>query len=366
MSLQQLSYRSNGYDLLNIDQCIESLSKMIKHNNNLFNNKTQFIKQAGLSIKFLGKGGQGIAYLLQSDKCGSVVIKISKINDETKNEIFFLNSVKNIVDKNICPHFVYNYENKIISNNYYFFNEYANGTLENWTEDEHSVEEWNSFLFQILYGIYVFQKKLKSFHADLKPKNILFKRIQKGFFKYIIENNEYYVPTCGYLFIISDFGKSQSILKNNNVMDNESILAHIKNNTDLENIEALPKRILVSAIEKKFSGSLVEFKKYVDQKNDDKFESYFLSEKRKIDVELSKYPDYIKNKMLLRSIIYYAIEKKYINVDNIEHNFFKMKYPPSIIVAKMENLLKKSINEQISNFLFYSERKTDILAEFKI
>lgn len=359
-----LNYRSNNFDTNNINDCILNVLDLSKKNFNLMNNIKNDMHFSDYTIKFLGKGGQGTAYLLFSKKCGYIVFKISKINKETENEIFFLKMVKILVDNRICPNFIYNYENKIINNYYYTFNEYANGTLEDWMKEDHSVNEWKSFMFQILYGIFVFQDKIKSYHADLKPKNILFKRIQEGYFKYTIYNDNYYVPTHKYLFLISDFGKSQSLIKQNNQLNNESITAFIKNNADLEHIESLPKRILVSAIEKKFKYNLKEFLKFMEQMNDKNFRSYYNSEKSKIEIELSKYPENIKNKMLLRSIIYYAIEKKYIKPTDIPKYLFDMKYPPLEIVNDLEKISSDSILNILKNFNEYKEKSSNILEEF--
>ena len=364
-----LEYRYNSKITNDITNCINEIKKINYKQKKMLgeikNNIKKNFKINDSEIEYLGKGGQGIVYLLKSLKCGSVVFKISNINKESSKEIFFLKKIKNIIDNDICPHFIYSYTQEIFDNKYYMFMEFADGTLENWLEEHHTVQEWKSFMFQILYGVFVLQEKLQTYHADLKPKNILYKKIKNGYFKYIINNETYYVPTYGYLFLIADFGKSQSMLLSNNEISNESIIAFIKDNNDLEHIESLPKRILVSALEKKYN--FEGFVEFMDGQMDANFKNYLNSEKEKIYLDLSKYPEYIKKKMLLRSIIYYAIEKKYISVSSIPEKYFQMKFPPEMISDDLEKIfsLKDPVYKILTSFYEYKINKdTDIIKTF--
>lgn len=362
------NYRQNIYNVNNIENCIKhiyELDKNIKYSlmdvkKNKYMKKDLVVKNC--KIHFLGKGGQGIVYLLESKGCGHVVFKITKVNNETKNEVFFLTEATKLINNKITPNFIYNYANKIIYNYYYIFNEYADGTLEQWAENNHTIEEWKSFMFQILDSIFILQNKLKTYHADLKPKNILYKKIKNGYFKYIINDNTYFVPTFGYLFMISDFGKSQSLLLSNNIISDESIKGFINSNSDLEHIQSLPKRIIVSALEQKYNNNMENLINLINNYNDERFVYYFNSEKEKINLGLSKYPTYIKNLMLLRSIIYYAIEKKYININDIPKNLFKMKYPPHEVNVLLEYIfsLKIPINEILEQNFFEYKIKQEI------
>jgi len=277
------------------------------------------------NMKVLGKGGQGIVYLYESNKCGQSAVKVSKNIPESINEIFFLKETKKLVDRKVCPHFVYNYCSRKEGNRMYIYNEYADGTLEEWFKSHHTENEWKSMLFQLLYAIYVFQKKLGGVHNDLKPKNILFKKIIGGIFEYVISGKKYYVPTHGYLFMMADYGKSESLLQDKH--NREKVESLIKTDSDYEYIYTLPKRILVSAAQNKFKNMDV-FLKTIREKIDDKFTTYMESEKNKINNDLSKYPQKIRDNMLLRSMIYYAIEREIIKIGNIESEYFVMKYPP--------------------------------------
>lgn len=279
-------------------------------------------------VKILGKGGQGTVYLYDDSECGISALKISKNIVESHNELFFLEHTKKLVDDKVCPNFVYNYCGFTHEKEVYILNEYADGTLENWLTSRHDEQEWFSMLFQIICSLYVFQRKIFAVHNDLKPKNILFRRITQGELKYIIHGNTYCVPTYGNLFMMADYGKSVSSLQKNS--HEEEISSMIKMNADYEYINTLPKRILVSAIQKKYMTLENLFKK-LNIHRDDRFTTYMEHERDKIDRDLAKYPQNIKDRMLMRSVVYYMIERKLIKKSNIEDNFFYEKYPPDIV-----------------------------------
>ncbi|NQX84263.1 MAG: serine/threonine protein kinase [Mycoplasmataceae bacterium] len=49
--------------------------------------------------------------------------------------------------------------------------------------------------------------KLHFIHRDIKPANILYYKIKSGgYFTYVINGKNYYIPNFGYLIIINDFG----------------------------------------------------------------------------------------------------------------------------------------------------------------
>ena len=71
--------------------------------------------------------------------------------------------------------------------------------------------------------------------------------------------------------------------------------------------------------------------------------------------------------MLLRSIIYYAIEKKYISVSSIPEKYFQMKFPPEMISDDLEKIfsLKDPVYKILTSFYEYKINKdTDIIKTF--
>lgn len=189
----------NGLNVYDLDKCKENIQK--------FN--TQHAHNE------IGTGFQSVVYLLNNEKCGSIVIKKyfkEKISEMDK-ELYNLLEVKNLIIKNICPHFVYMYgydkKNRLI------LLEYLDGDIKKLYKN-FSINLSNdfvySFFFQILYGIQCEYEILHILHHDLLPNNILKKSIDENkVFVYTINNEKYYVPTFGNLFVISDYGQSYKV-----------------------------------------------------------------------------------------------------------------------------------------------------------
>ena len=96
-------------------------------------------------------------------------------------EYYYLSKVKQIIDDNICPNFIYMYEKY----NNFLLMEYADGDLESFFKiKKFSDEIFYSMILQILIGILVLHKNLKTFHNDLKPKNIFYKKISMDKYKF--------------------------------------------------------------------------------------------------------------------------------------------------------------------------------------
>jgi len=71
---------------------------------------------------------------------------------------------------------------------------------------------FNSFIFQIISGIYSIHKLAKICHFDLHGGNILISNVElNGYWLYNINNNDYYIPNYGYILKIWDFGRSMII-----------------------------------------------------------------------------------------------------------------------------------------------------------
>jgi len=66
-----------------------------------------------------------------------------------------------------------------------------------------------SILFQILAGLHAIQMSGQILHNDIKVKNILYYKVRPGgYWKYIVNNKNFYIPNYGYIFILNDFGVS--------------------------------------------------------------------------------------------------------------------------------------------------------------
>jgi len=126
-----------------------------------------------------------------------------------------------LVLQNICPHYVLNYNRRIkerysiCSDEYPYKNIIYNeliendneyNTFESWVQEYHTNITWYVAYFQIIVSIYAMLKYFNMSHFDLHSRNVLVKNVKKGgFYKYIIDNKEYYLPNIGYIFFINDY-----------------------------------------------------------------------------------------------------------------------------------------------------------------
>jgi len=200
----------------------------------LKNNKLTFDDFAKTSV--LGEGVQGKVYKycnnnsciaikkVYLDKTQSKYITTNKNNTKAalKNTLFielFANKLINkLLLENVCPNFVFFYNNEfeerdgICNEEYpyasYFYNEYIDNSesLRKYVKNKTIKVLYNIF-FQIITALYTIQKHFGLLHLDLHCDNILIRKIKKGgHFKYIINNIEYLVPNLGFLVVINDFG----------------------------------------------------------------------------------------------------------------------------------------------------------------
>lgn len=351
--MEDLAYRLNDKNVISFDMCLKEIKTIhINILKLLFDKiiKTFNYNNNSMKISFLGKGAQGNVYLVNTSKCGYIVLKISKC-DKTCPDIEMIPKIKKIVDKHIAPNFLYYYDIIQIGDYELTLSEYANGTLIDWLKNEHTVDEWKSFLFQFLIGVYCIQNNLKAYHSDLKPKNVFYKNLLKNIYlKYEFSSGKVFtVPTFNYLFVIADTGGMQSLLLPTNKLNSNSIKMYIDSNIDLEYIVALYKKILVSALGEIYKFNINDLLEIINKKNDVYFNQYFEDKKKEIDEENPTLNDYLKNKILFNSVGYYIVEKKYIDIDDITNK--NLKLPPKEIITYFHSLEKKYMNVSISDLL---------------
>ena len=194
-----LSYRKNiddNYNLKKLDKCLDLVNK---------------------NIKFpLSSGKQGNTYKIHSELCGSAVLKEIFLQDE-KNDIRKITNLehrvltllkKQIINEFKCPNFIeiYHYDHK----KPYILMEYADGDCRFLFKDKYyETEIYEIFICQILIALLCLHSQTIIYHRDVKPANILYKNIEKNIiFHYRINNEDYYIPTNGYLFMLADFGRA--------------------------------------------------------------------------------------------------------------------------------------------------------------
>lgn len=303
--------------------------------------------------KFICKGGSGYIFNLIIQKNNYKLKTSLKFVESNHNEIKyknFLNSkfknwneliilrhcTKYVID-GLTQNLLINYSFKVCPKIKYIllYNELADCDFEKWICEERNELEWKSFLFQFWCTLYLLQKKLKLVHNDLRLPNILFIKIKSGgYWKYEIDDDEYFVPNMGYVFIIWDFGSAQS-LNFSNARNKEYVKNKLEANIDLMYIHDLYKRLRVLLLENLFDiDQLEKFFITTEEKNIYKIE-YNKNKQRFTD-------DRFKKKFKL-ALIYYLIEKN--RFDDLLKSYRQVKslvkMPPQSI-----DLLLKELNDK--------------------
>jgi hypothetical protein len=212
---------------------------------------------------FINENNKNIECNVNSQKGNMRVYKIltSDINiqNKIKDEVRYYKDIRDIIKTKVCPNFVLSYG--MVVGNYtidwnniaYMKNEIPKSSdnsfclvnltesisqnIINWaspvinTKDANDVlvtimtntgsknlNKWKNILFQLLVAIYILIKKDIIFNNFSLENNVYIKSIGSGIFKYwkyIINNVEYFVPNHGYLVMIdSNFKHSNIGLKN--------------------------------------------------------------------------------------------------------------------------------------------------------
>lgn len=174
--------------------------------------------------KELGRGEQGIVFKAVVQK-EHVTIKQIHMDEESKfkndplskqalkHSVFIesaaMKLTNDLVLTKICPHFPLHYCVKYKGTTAVHINEFICNaiTFSEWVQYEHSEKTWDSVQFQIVHAIYCMQKYLNMTHLDLHSDNVIIQKVpSQGDWLYTINNEEYYVPNCGYIVYIIDFG----------------------------------------------------------------------------------------------------------------------------------------------------------------
>ena len=220
-------------------------------------------------------------------------ITIQKISNKEKfDKIIFYNKLtNNLIKKNICPNFIIMYDGDKLGLNVSM--EHVDGTLLDFIKINLNKKIIVSGLFQIIYSIMILQKKIKTFHTNLVIQNIFYKKIDKKikYFKYIIDDYEYLVPTYGYLFMIGNFEKAQTLIDNKifaNDLNKKDIEFGINYNLDFDGLRKIVNKIFES--DKLKSDKFELMKLIFESKNDIKeiLKDYFYELFNKSNTKIKK------------------------------------------------------------------------------
>ena len=224
-----------------------------KNSKNVCINNTGDINLFSLmtDCKLLSKGGKDgevyVAKFIKINKMLKLTLKVIPINEDEKNnkysshyrswrEVKAIKMTSQLVKKRICPNFQLYYGDYICNyceySNPYFKNkgmdsciiimkEYSEENLHDlivnfnncnkYLKKSENLKEllWKTVFFQIISGLYCMKHYYQLIHGDLHWENILVNKVSdKGYWNYIINGINYYIPNTGYTFHISDFGRS--------------------------------------------------------------------------------------------------------------------------------------------------------------
>lgn len=256
------------------------------------------------NYKLLGSGVQGSVYEIKNNKYTWTVkttyIRFARY--EPYRELYFSDLVKNKRNP-----FLKYYDCSVINNTCYLSMQRAEDNMIDWCMKSRSVDEWKSFIYQIIIGVLKMQK-LNMIHNDLQPKNILYD-MRRASIVYKIKDKTYNFQS-NYLFYIADFGISVHPELFVNLLSKENIQ---NKNFDMKRFSRFPKKIRSINIEKKYN-----YEELLNKLNELENNEY----NQKLNNLLKKTKDWWfntkqdKHEFIHRQMAYYYIKKGYFDETN--------------------------------------------------
>ncbi|AYV77588.1 MAG: serine/threonine protein kinase [Dasosvirus sp.] len=285
--------------------------------------------------RFLGKGGDGTVYLIsfEGDERAVKIYKNAHLDQIIKE--FYITGLLQEMDKvnfNIIKmyHYYLSFSRPVM------VMEIMSGTLSDWTKTIInnkiiSTSEidmyWVSMIFQVTYSLMTINT-YNILHNDAKPKNILFKNNKQNELReYILPNGKKYSVPVPYIFKISDFSKAQIIGSKLNNMTDQTIKTNILNRYDIYELSHILDRILVDYLILDYK--LSDIQNMMDKQMQDVY--------RKMNDQFKSLPEKIRNRLLLRGMIYYLIDHQMINTQELikKHNLI---FPSKSVQELLRNL----------------------------
>ena len=291
----------------------------------------------GKTYKYITKGGEGLIYEY-NNKIIKIYIKYD-INIVIKE--FYVIGLLNELDRELHKNIITMDKYYLSTINPVLIMERMDGTLQEWiniiiknnklTQDEID-NLWMSMIFQVTYGVYVLNK-LNIVHNDMIPKNILYKFNKDNVSeKYNIDGIIYEVPVT-YIFKIADFGRVQILNTSLNILSNGEIKDKLDKRDDLYKLSRIIYRIFVNY---SYDVDYNKLNKLIDK--NEEFKKYRTNKKNEF---MNNYQGSIKNKLFVRSLIYYAIENDIIDKNEIikKHSLIM---PSNKVIYILNNLIDTS------------------------
>lgn len=94
------------------------------------------------------------------------------------------------------------------SSYYVIINELADSDLETWFKRKHTTSQYESIFMQLMFAIFSFHT-IDHLHNDAHLGNFLIHKIKPGgYWRYQFNDENIYVPNCGYLLVMWDPGRA--------------------------------------------------------------------------------------------------------------------------------------------------------------
>ena len=309
---------------------------------------------------YVGKGGEGVVYKLD-DKVIKIYTKVEMEMIIQEFYVFGLLQELEALNKNVVQMYKY----YLSLSNPVIIMELMDGDLTKWCDmmvkntdpsvkiltDKEFDQQWLGMIFQVTYGL-MFLNHLKILHTDTKAKNILYEKtanFSTDTNEYKIANKIYDVPSM-FQFKISDFGAIQIVGSGSNRMTDDEIISRIKKRTDLYELSRILYRVVVNYGINDYDWTNIN----EIIKSDISHREYYDNEKKHLDKELSHVPQKVRDKMLLRSMIYYSIENDIISKDEIikKHS---LRMPSNSINAVLDKLTDLDIKNVFDLFSIFAK-----------
>lgn len=171
--------------------------------------------------QLLGNGEEAMVYNSCVDLDNNCIpntqfaLKVVEKISETEHDVLL--KCNQLLENNICQNVPLTYYISSCNSCYMInskqcnviANELATSDLNSWFKTKRTKKEINSMVFQVCAGIYTLFKLIRVSHNDLHFGNILVHKCQKGgYWKYTIDDKNYYIENCGFIFTLWDFTKS--------------------------------------------------------------------------------------------------------------------------------------------------------------
>lgn len=183
--------------------------------------------------------------------------------------------------------------------------EYFDDILRNWLAETRTDDEWMSFILQTLITIKFLREKYNLSHSDLTWVNIMVNKVEKGgYWKYITDNYELFIPNEGYEFIFWDFGSSRSKNFPLRKYEIETLNYHFNNRRDQKYILDICKRIRMNHIINRFT--LDELKEYFKKGEPKKYFDIIFKEESEY---FKRFQDKSRfNYRIIKNLAFYLVE----------------------------------------------------------